>query len=71
MAQTYTTQFDNQRAKNTSSQQKIDQAFARYDAGTKGFLTKTEFKCGFIFLTGMKPSGRDMDVINEFLAGGR
>ena len=45
----------------------IEQAFAKYDTERKGFLNKTEFKCAFIFLTGMKPSKSDMDVVLEFM----
>ena len=45
----------------------VEQAFAKYDQTGKGFLTKTEFKCAFIFLTGMKPSKRDMDVVKDFI----
>lgn len=37
--------------------------FAKYDGGNKGFLTKTEFKCAFIFTTGLKPSKQDMQVV--------
>ena len=33
----------------------IEQAFLKYDQEAKGFLSKTQFKCAFIFLTGLKP----------------
>ena len=33
----------------------------------KGYLTKTEFKCAFIFLIGMKPSKKDMDLVKQFI----
>ena len=33
----------------------------------KGYLTKTEFKCAFIFLIGMKPSSKDMELIKQFV----
>ena len=33
----------------------------------KGYLTKTEFKCAFIFLIGMKPSSKDMELIKSFV----
>ena len=45
----------------------IEQAFARYDSEAVGFLTKTQFKCAFIFLTGMKPSRRDMDLVYQYM----
>eukprot|EP00347_Sterkiella_histriomuscorum_P015392 403357193 len=38
----------------------INQAFIKYDQGNKNYLTKLEFKCAFIYLTGMKPSKDDM-----------
>ena len=45
----------------------IEQAFVKYDPDGKGFLTKTEFKCAFIFLTGMKPSKSDMDLVYQYM----
>ena len=45
----------------------VDKAFAKYDRAGKGFLDKTEFKCAFIFLMGMKPSRKDLDLVNEFI----
>ena len=35
-------------------------AFSKFDTNHKSYLTKTEFKCAFIFLTGFKPSKQDM-----------
>ena len=45
----------------------IEDTFAKYDSQGKGFLDKTEFKCAFIFLTGMKPSKKDMVLVNQFM----
>ena len=45
----------------------IQQAFFKYDADHKQYLTKLEFKCSFIYLTGMKPSKQDMQVIKEYV----
>ena len=45
----------------------MEQAFAKYDSDMKGYLTKTEFKCAFIFLIGMKPSKKDMDLVKQFI----
>jgi hypothetical protein len=41
----------------------LNNVFDKYDSGRKGFLTKTEFKCAFIFITGLKPSKDDMQVV--------
>ena len=41
--------------------------FAKYDTSQKGYLTKTEFKCAFIFVTGLKPSKQDMQVVRQFI----
>lgn len=54
-------------ASNQNNTHSIDKAFAKYDKAGKGFLDKTEFKCAFIFLMGMKPSRKDMDLVNEFV----
>jgi hypothetical protein len=32
---------------------KLERAFRKYDADQKGYLTKLEFKCAFIYLTGL------------------
>ncbi len=45
----------------------IHQSFFKYDADRKHYLTKLEFKCAFIYLTGMKPSKQDMQVIKEYV----
>ena len=45
----------------------IQKAFYKYDADRKQYLTKLEFKCAFIYLTGMKPSKQDMQVIREYV----
>jgi len=34
----------------------LHKVFAKYDTNQKGYLTKLEFKCAFIFITGLKPS---------------
>lgn len=45
----------------------IDNVFTKYDQGKKGFLTKLELKCAFIFMSGMKPTKDDMGVIKQFV----
>lgn len=45
----------------------IQRAFHKYDVDRKNYLTKLEFKCAFIYLTGMKPSKQDMQVIKEYV----
>ncbi len=32
---------------------KLEKAFRKYDADQKRYLTKLEFKCAFIYLTGL------------------
>ena len=54
-------------AQATTTVSTVEHAFTKYDQSGKGFLTKTEFKCAFIFLMGMKPSRRDMDVVHDYL----
>ena len=46
---------------------KVERAFRKYDADQKGYLTKLEFKCAFIYLTGLQPSKQDMQVIKQYL----
>ena len=50
-----------------NNQKNIQRAFCKYDADRKNYLTKLEFKCAFIYLTGMKPSKQDMQVIKEYV----
>ena len=50
-----------------TNQHQCEQAFSKYDSEAKGYLTKTEFKCAFIFLIGMKPSKKDMDLVKQFI----
>lgn len=38
----------------------LQNVFNKYDHEHKGYLTKLEFKCAFIFLTGMKPTKNDI-----------
>jgi Ca2+-binding EF-hand superfamily protein len=45
----------------------LTKTFSKYDSQQKGYLTKTEFKCAFIFATGLKPSKQDMQLVKEFL----
>ena len=52
---------------NSRAVSSIESAFARYDSEAVGFLDKTQFKCAFIFLTGMKPSRRDMDLVYQYM----
>ena len=49
------------------TQHLLENAFCKYDPDMKGYLTKTEFKCAFIFLIGMKPSSKDMELIKNFV----
>ena len=51
----------------TSGAFDLYKVFNKYDAHEKGFLNKTEFKCAFIFITGLKPSKSDMQVIKQFV----
>ena len=46
--------------KSTGTAPSLEQAFRKYDNSDKGYLTKLEFKCAFIYLTGMQPSKQDM-----------
>ena len=45
----------------------LQNAFKKYDSQNKGYLYKTEFKCAFIFLIGMRPNKDDMQVIKQFM----
>ncbi len=45
----------------------LERAFIKYDSESKGYLNKLEFKCAFIFLTGMQPSKQDMQVIKNYV----
>jgi len=45
----------------------MEKAFCKYDHGRKGHLTKLEFKCAFIYLTGYKPGTQDMQTVKQFL----
>ncbi|TNV72146.1 hypothetical protein FGO68_gene3311 [Halteria grandinella] len=51
--------------KNKSSH--IDLAFRKYSS-SRSFLTKLEFKCAFIFLTGMKSSKQDIKAIADYIS---
>jgi Ca2+-binding EF-hand superfamily protein len=52
---------------NSKQSANLERAFRKYDADQKGYLTKLEFKCAFIFLTGLQPSKQDMQVIRQYM----
>ena len=52
---------------NTKQPTNLERAFRKYDADQKGYLTKLEFKCAFIFLTGLQPSKQDMQVVKQYM----
>ena len=43
----------------------IQQAFSKYDGKRKGFLSRLEVKCAFIYLTGFKPGKQDMEIFKN------
>ena len=45
---------------------KIEAAFRKYEQG--GLLNKLQFKCAFIYLTGMSPSKQDMQLVKTYIA---
>ena len=52
---------------NSKQSANLVRAYRKYDADQKGYLTKLEFKCAFIFLTGLQPSKQDMQVIKQYM----
>ena len=52
---------------NSKQTANLERAFRKYDADQKGYLNKLEFKCAFIFLTGLQPSKQDMVVIRQYM----
>lgn len=49
-----------------SNSSKIELAFRRYSAG-EDHLNKLQFQCSFVFLTGMKPSKQDLQVVRSYM----
>jgi hypothetical protein len=45
----------------------IDLAFRKYSS-TANTLSKLEFKCAFIFLTGFKPSKQDIKAVADYIS---
>ena len=48
---------------------RIEDAFARWDRGSKGELSRHEARCAFISVLGYRPSKRDLDAMFRVVRG--
>ena len=44
----------------------LDYAFRKYSNGSTS-MSKLQFKCAFVYVTGMKPSKQDMQVVTSYM----